>query len=89
MTPSVRVDNTSLQAIAAKIRGCVIEMVANSGAAHLASALSCVDILVAAYWKILRIDAKTPTDPLRDRFILSKRSCRQCALRRARRTRLF
>ena len=72
MTRLVNVDEASLPVIAAKIRGRVIEMVANSGAAHLASALSCVDILVAAYWKILHIDAKNPGDPLRDRFILSK-----------------
>jgi transketolase len=38
----------------------------------LGSALSCVDILVAAYWKVVRIDPKIPLDPLRDRFILSK-----------------
>jgi transketolase len=31
-----------------------------------------VDILVAAYWKMLRIDPQNPADPLRDRFILSK-----------------
>jgi transketolase len=39
---------------------------------HLGSSLSCVDILVAAYWMVLKIDAKKPGDPLRDRFILSK-----------------
>ena len=39
---------------------------------HLASALSCVDILVAAYWRVLRLDPKMPHAPERDRFILSK-----------------
>ena len=39
---------------------------------HLGSALSCVDILVSAYWNVLSIDAIKPQDPLRDRFILSK-----------------
>jgi transketolase len=39
---------------------------------HLASALSCVDILVAVYWGALRIDPTRPLDPGRDRFILSK-----------------
>jgi transketolase len=41
-------------------------------AAHLASSLSCCDIIAAAYWGVLNIDPKHPRDPLRDRFILSK-----------------
>ena len=40
--------------------------------AHLASSLSCVDILVAAYWGVLAIDPAKPRDPDRDRLILSK-----------------
>jgi transketolase len=43
-----------------------------AGAAHLGSALSCVDILVAAYWDALKIDPQQPDDPDRDRFLLSK-----------------
>lgn len=39
---------------------------------HLGSCLSCVDILVAAYFHCLRIDPANPRDPERDRFILSK-----------------
>lgn len=39
---------------------------------HLGSSLSCVDILVAAYWSVLRIDPADPRNPDRDRFILSK-----------------
>ena len=39
---------------------------------HLGSSLSCVDIVVAAYWGVLRIDPQNPWDPGRDRFILSK-----------------
>jgi transketolase len=39
---------------------------------HLGSSLSCVDILVAAYFGTLRIDPKNPWAPDRDRFILSK-----------------
>ena len=39
---------------------------------HLGSSLSCIDILVAAYWAVLRIDPRRPDDPGRDRFILSK-----------------
>jgi transketolase len=65
-------DIPQLNRVAAQMRGRVIEMVAASGAAHLASALSCIDIVVAAYWNVLRLDASTAADPLRDRFILSK-----------------
>ncbi|MBL9138294.1 MAG: transketolase [Verrucomicrobiales bacterium] len=43
-----------------------------AGTPHLGSALSCVDILVAAYWTSLRVDPAQPNDPNRDRFILSK-----------------
>ena len=58
--------------ITSKIRGKVLEMAHKAGVAHLASALSCVDILAVLYWKILKIDPNNPKDPNRDRFILSK-----------------
>jgi transketolase len=62
-----------LQKIASRIRGNVVEMSHAAGTPHLASALSCVDILVAAYWGgFLAIDPKKPDDPNRDRLILSK-----------------
>lgn len=43
-----------------------------AGTPHLGSALSCLDILVACYWRFLRIDPSNPAAPDRDRFILSK-----------------
>jgi len=58
--------------LARQIRFKLIQMSHDAGTPHLGSALSCVDILVAAYWKILQIDPQKPDDPLRDRFILSK-----------------
>jgi transketolase len=61
-----------LERIDRQLRFKLIEMSHAAGTPHLGSALSCVDILVAAYWKILRIDSANPRDPLRDRFILSK-----------------
>ncbi|MDQ6631826.1 MAG: transketolase [Verrucomicrobiota bacterium] len=61
-----------LEKISRELRFKLIEMSHTAGTPHLGSALSCVDILVAAYWNILRIDPKNFTDPLRDRFILSK-----------------
>lgn len=61
-----------LAALAARIRGRVIEMSHTAGTPHLGSSLSCIDLLVATYWGPLRIDPRAPLDPDRDRFILSK-----------------
>ncbi|MBY0522081.1 MAG: transketolase [Gemmataceae bacterium] len=65
-------DWTELERIAAQVRGKLVELSRQAEAPHLGSSLSCVDILVAAYWKCLRVDSKRPDDPGRDRFILSK-----------------
>ena len=65
-------DAAALKATAAELRGRIIDMSHAAQAAHLASSLSCADILVAAYWHVLNIDPHSPRDPLRDRFILSK-----------------
>jgi len=62
----------TLADIARRIRGDVVSLSAQGDAAHLASSLSCVDVLVAAYWGTLRIDPSRPDDPARDRLILSK-----------------
>lgn len=62
----------SLAAIASRIRGRLVRMSHQARAAHLGSALSCVDILVAAYWGGLKVDPAQPLDPGRDRLILSK-----------------
>lgn len=61
-----------LEALARKLRGKIVEMSHKSSAAHLGSALSCVDILAALYWNTLAIDPLKPYEPGRDRFILSK-----------------
>lgn len=65
-------DFAELETIARRIRGKVAEMSHKARTAHLASALSCVDILVAAYWAVLTHDPRRPAAPERDRFILSK-----------------
>lgn len=63
---------SELETIARQVRGKVVELSHLGRAPHLASSLSCVDILVAAYWDALKIDPQQPTALLRDRFILSK-----------------
>jgi transketolase len=70
--PTGQPDVAALELQAARLRGKIIEMSHGAQAAHLASSLSCADVLTAAYWHVLNIDPKRPTDPLRDRFILSK-----------------
>src|ERR1700758_5388776 len=70
--PGGRIDAEALSRRAAQLRGKVIEMSHAAQAAHLASSLSCADVVTAAYWHVLNIDPREPKHPLRDRFILSK-----------------
>lgn len=65
-------DPTDLEYIARLIRGELVKISNEAHTPHLGSSLSCVDILVAAYWSVLNIDPKKPTDPNRDRFVFSK-----------------
>lgn len=66
------VDLDEFAALARKIRGRVVQMSHAAKTPHLGSSLSCVEILVAAYWGVLRIDPQQPLAPERDRFVLSK-----------------
>lgn len=58
--------------LAANFRAKVIEMSYAAKAAHLASALSCLDIVAVLFHSILRLDSENPKWTERDRFILSK-----------------
>lgn len=58
--------------LAARFRATAIEMSHRAQAAHLASALSCIDMVAALYHSVLRVDPAQPKWPQRDRFILSK-----------------
>lgn len=64
--------STDLEYTARLIRGELVKISNQAHTPHLGSSLSCVDILVAAYWGVLNINPKNPTDPNRDRLILSK-----------------
>lgn len=63
---------SDLDVVARRIRGKLVKMSHQAGTPHLGSSLSCVDILVAAYWEVLKIDPQNPTDPERDRLVFSK-----------------
>lgn len=61
-----------LQAKALQVRKLILQAVHTAGAGHVGGPLSMVEIAVAMYFKILRIDPKNPLWPDRDRYVLSK-----------------
>ncbi len=67
-----RTSITDLETTAARLRARIVENSHKSRTPHLGTCLSCVDILTALYFSVLRIDPQQPADPLRDRCILSK-----------------
>jgi transketolase len=71
-TPPGTGPHADLEALARRGRLHVIETVAHSGAGHVGGPLSAMDLLVALYFRALRIRPDEPGWPERDRFILSK-----------------
>ena len=62
-----------IECLSRRIRGWLVEITYKKKTAHLASALSCVDIMVAAYCGgTLNIKPSNASSPERDRIILSK-----------------
>lgn len=61
-----------IEARARLLRSRIIETSHKTSTPHLGSCLSCLDILAALYFSVLRIDAAKPREQARDRFILSK-----------------
>jgi transketolase len=68
--PSVR-----LRRLANEIRQRDLRMVHAAGAGHIGGDLSAIDLLVTLYFGVLRVDPRRPTDPNRDRFVMSKGHC--------------
>lgn len=62
----------SLQRKAISIRKRTLQMIFEAKHGHTGGSLSCVDILVALYFDVLRYNPSDPKDPDRDRFIMSK-----------------
>ena len=65
-------DIKSLRHLANEMRKDIIRMLTEAGSGHPGGSLSCIDILTALYFKIMRHDPAKPKWPDRDRFILSK-----------------
>ncbi|GAC1637310.1 MAG: transketolase [Chloroflexota bacterium] len=63
---------SELEKTARQTRRLIVETIYRAQAGHLGGPLSAVDILVALYFEIMRLDPKRPQWMERDRFILSK-----------------
>ena len=64
--------HTDLSALCRQLRQDVLEMIHAAGSGHPGGSLSAVEILTALYFDVMKVDPKNPSDPHRDRFILSK-----------------
>ncbi len=54
------------------VRRGIIDLTFYGAASHLGGSLSCVEILTALFFNLMRIDPARPNWPERDRFVLSK-----------------
>ncbi|MCH5677956.1 transketolase [Streptomyces gilvus] len=60
-----------LEAEATHARLLVLRMLRAGGSGHLGGALSCIDVITALYFRVLRTNPADPRWPGRDRFLLS------------------
>jgi transketolase len=70
--PRKRAAPSDLGMLARRGRWLVISTVAGSGGGHVGGPLSAMDMLVALFFRVLRVRPAEPGWPERDRFILSK-----------------
>ena len=68
-------NNASLSLTAAKARLLAYQMVYRAQSGHIGGSLSAMDAMTLLYGEVLRVDPKSPYDPWRDRFVLSKGHC--------------
>lgn len=64
--------NLTLKNKTIQIRDKVIDIAVKNNAGHIASSLSCTDILVALYYNVMRYKVDDPRWEMRDRLIFSK-----------------
>lgn len=67
-----KVNAIDTSALARKLRRHALRMTHRARASHIGSCLSIADILAVLYGAVLRVDAKRPDWPERDRLIISK-----------------
>ncbi len=61
-----------LQKIANEVRKGIVTGVHSAKAGHPGGSLSAADLFTYLYFEVMNVDPKNPTDPDRDRFVLSK-----------------
>ncbi len=61
-----------LEIIANRIRKDALTAVYSASAGHPGGSLSIADVLAVLYFEVMNVDPKNPSDPDRDRFVLSK-----------------
>lgn len=69
------ISNKQLELTAYKIRKHVIDGVYNAASGHPGGSLSICDILSVLYFDEMNVDPTNPSNPNRDRFVLSKGHC--------------
>jgi transketolase len=69
---SSQTDYQDLEGFARKGRWLAISTVARSGAGHVGGPFSAMDIMIALYFRVMKIRPEEPSWSERDRFILSK-----------------
>lgn len=67
--------DSKLAVLATQARIHAVSMVYKVASGHLGGSLSCLDVLTALYFEEMRVDTKNPSDPDRDRFVMSKGHC--------------
>ncbi len=61
-----------LISVSKEIKKSIIEMIYEAKSGHPGGSLSCADIITYLYYEKMNVSVKTPKDPNRDRFVLSK-----------------
>lgn len=70
--PLTKDESKKLKATALRLRKDILFMTTTAGSGHPTSSFSCIDILTALYFSVMKHDPKKPNLPDRDRFIMSK-----------------
>src|SRR5260370_11202288 len=65
-------DYDELTTLAQRARWLAISTVAKSGAGQVGGPFSAMDLMIALYFRVMKVDPQNPRWPQRDRFILSK-----------------
>ena len=68
-------DTKQLALTAAKARLLGLDMVYGAASGHLGGSFSAMDLLTVLYQTVMQVDPADPSDPDRDRFVLSKGHC--------------